>query len=184
MSEKHKRNITESLSDADLQKTLIDIESMIKSLPPKQQHIMAEWISKWCQYISFEKTFNPQKLKYYKRGDIVLANFGYNTGSELGGIHYAVVIEKNNNNSNNTVIVVPMSSLDNEKTKDDLHKSDVFLGTVIPGSDKESFAKPSQIRAISKLRIIKPKTKRDEKWKLPSDKLQEIDDKIIELLTK
>ena len=60
----------------------------------------------------------------------------------------------------------------------------MFIGAIVPGSDKVSFAKPSQIRAISKLRIIKPKSRKDGQWKLSGDKLQEIDNKIIELLTK
>lgn len=184
MSEKHKKNITSCLSEDDLNNTLSTVKNMIKSLPPKQQHLMSDWLKIWCKYIQFEKTFIPQKLKYYKRGEIVLAHFGYNTGSELGGKHYAVVVENNNNNANNTITVVPLSSLDENENENDLHKSDVYLGEVVPNSGKRSFAKPSQIRAISKLRIIKPKHKEEEQLKISGAKLQEIDKKIIELFTK
>ncbi|MCH5297825.1 MAG: type II toxin-antitoxin system PemK/MazF family toxin [Ruminococcus sp.] len=157
---------------------------MIKSLHPKQQHIMVEWLDEWCKYLSFEKSFVPQKLKFYKRGDIVLAHFGYNIGSELGGTHYAVVVEKDNNKASNTVTVVPLSSLADDKTQEDLHKSEVYLGKIFPNSDKQSYAKPLQIRAVSKIRIIKPKTTKDNQYKLNGSQLQQIDDKIKELFTK
>ena len=159
MSEKHKRNITEELNEQQLNRALSTVKSIFETLAPKQQHIMAEWLATWLNYIKFEKNFLPQRLKYYKRGDVILVHFGYNTGSELGGKHYAVVVEKNNNKSNNTIIVVPISSLDEGKTEADLYKSDVYLDVIIPSSDKRCFAKVSQIRAISKLRIITPKTK-------------------------
>lgn len=184
MSEKHKRNITENLTDKEINNTLSTVENMIKSLQPKQQHIMAEWLDVWCKYLNYEKSFIPQKLKFYKRGDIVLAHFGYNTGSELGGSHYAVVIEKDNNKANNTVTVVPLSSLADNKTQDDLHKSEVYLGKIFPNTDKQSYAMPLQIRAISKLRIIKPKITKDNQYRLNGVQLQQIDNKIKELFTK
>lgn len=184
MGEKHKRIITDNLTDKEIQTTLMTVKNMIMSLEPKQQHIMAEWFELWCKYLGFEKSFVPQKLKYYKRGDIVLAHFGYNTGSELGGAHFAVVVEKNNNKSNNTVTVVPLSSLADDKTVADLHNSEIFLGKIFPDTDKNSYAMPLQIRAISKLRIIKPKTPKDRQYRLNGMQLQQIDDKIKELFTR
>ena len=100
-SNKHKRDDVAELTQEELERTLSVVEKMIKGLPPKQQHIMSEWLVVWSRYMAFEKTFQPEKLRYYKRGEIVLAHFGFNTGSELGGPHYAVVVEKNNNNKNN-----------------------------------------------------------------------------------
>ena len=184
MSDKHKRNITQNLTNKELSDTLNTVEKMLNSLDPKQQHIMAEWLDDWCNYLGFEKSFVPQKLKFYKRGDIVLVHFGYNVGSELGGAHYAVVVENNNNKASNTVTVVPLSSLADDKTQTDLHKSEVYLGKIFPNSDKESYAMPLQIRVVSKIRIIKPKTKKDYQYKLNGSQLQQIDDKIKELFTK
>ncbi len=184
MSSKHKRDDVANLTREELDNTLSVVEKMIKDLPPKQQHIMSEWLMVWSKYMAFEKTFQPEKLRYYKRGEIVLAHFGFNTGSELGGPHYAVIVEKNNNNKNNTVVVVPLSSLDTGKSKKDLHHSEVYLGKILPGSDKESYAMPAQIRAVSKLRIIKPKTPVDFVYKITSEQLQQIDDKIKALYTK
>ncbi|MDO4419174.1 MAG: type II toxin-antitoxin system PemK/MazF family toxin [Ruminococcus sp.] len=184
MTKKHKRDDVANLTPKELADTLLTVEKMINGLPAKQQHIMSEWLSIWSKYISFEKTFQPSKLKYYKRGEIVLAHFGFNTGSELGGPHYAVVVEKNNNNKNNTVVVVPLSSLGGSKTKERLHHSEVYLGKVLPDSDKESYAMPAQIRAISKLRIVKPKTADDSVYKISNEQLQVIDEKIKLLFTK
>lgn len=184
MGDKHKKHITKGLNPKELQDALSTVSNMITSLKPKQQHIMADWLKTWSMYLNFEKTFIPGRLKYYKRGDIVLVNFGFNTGSELGGAHYAVVVEKNNNNASNTVTVVPLSSLADGMTEEELHDSEVYLGKIFSDSDKLSYAMPLQIRTISKLRIIKPKTSRDGQFRLKGEQLKEIDEQIIRLFTK
>ena len=184
MANKHKRIITDDITAKEMLDTISTVGNIITDLDAKQQHIMAEWLKVWRKYLSFEKSFIPSKLKYYKRGEIVLANFGFNTGSELGGAHYAVVIEKDNNKASSTIVVVPLSSLADNKTEKDLHKSEVYLGNILPDSDKLSYAMPLQIRTISKLRIIKPKSKNDIIYKLDGKQLQLIDDKIKELFTK
>jgi mRNA-degrading endonuclease toxin of MazEF toxin-antitoxin module len=119
---------------------------------------------------------------YYKRGDIVLAHFGYNVGHELGGIHYAVVVERDNNLSSGIVMVVPLSSLESGKTRNDLHKSEVFLGAIV--GDVECYAMPLQMRTISKLRIIKPKHTSHGKFTIPGKLLDLIDEKILENFIK
>lgn len=182
MSDKHKRNITENLTDDEIDLMFLDFKNNIHNLPPKQ-HILKEWFGVWGKYISFEYTFDPKRLVYYKRGDVVLAHFGYNIGSELGGVHYAIVVENNNNKSNNTVVVVPISSIADNREKP-LHSSEVYLGEIIPNSGIKSYAMPMQIRAISKLRIIKPKTSQDNKITVSGERLTQIDDKIIKLYTK
>lgn len=184
MGEKHKRSFSDELTDDEIGSVSDNIKSVLKSLPLKQQRILKEWLDVWCKYIGFEKTFDPKKLRYYKRGEIVLAHFGFNVGSELGGTHYAVVVENNNNLSNNTVTVVPISSMADDKKIENLHHSEVFLGEVIPDSNKKSYAMPLQIRAISKIRIIKPKKSKDGVYKVSSEQLTEIDNKIISLFTK
>jgi mRNA-degrading endonuclease toxin of MazEF toxin-antitoxin module len=123
-------------------------------LDNKRQNIFNDWLKTWTQYIQFEKSFNPSRLRFFKRGDIILAHFGYNIGNELGGTHYAVVVENNNNSLTGIITVIPISSLDSGQNKN-LHKSEVFLGSLI--NNTECYAMPLQIRSISKLRIIKPK---------------------------
>lgn len=183
MSDKHKKNITESLTEQEIEDTLENVKDMLLNLEPKQQHIMAEWLKVWKIYLKYENSFIPAKLKYYKRGEIVLAHFGYNTGSELGGTHYAVIVENNNNKANSNVVVVPLSSLESGKSPDDLHKSEVYLGNILPGTNKNSYAMPLQIRAISKLRIIKPKNNKDGVYMITNSQLDEIDNKIKQLYT-
>ena len=180
---KHKKIITDSFAATELAETLTMLTESIASLDTKQQHMVNDWLNIWSKYLLFENTFDSKRLVYYRRGDIVLAHFGYNVGSEFGGSHYAVVVENNNNISNTLVTVVPISSLEADKTKDDLHKTEVFLGKII-GADIECFAMPIQIRPISKLRIIKPKHKSDGKITVPGELLDKIDEQIKIIFTK
>ena len=179
---KHKKDITESLSSNNLAENLGILVKSIMEQGYKQQHIISQWLKIWSNYLLFENKFNPKQMIYYKRGDIVLAHFGYNVGNELGGIHYAVVIEKNNNISNGIVTVIPLSSLEAGKTKNDLHNSEVFLGKVIGNVD--CYAMPLQIRPISKLRIIKPKHKGHGKTTVSGELLDKIDNQIRRIFTK
>ena len=165
-----------------LDTVLAELKAAVKKQPVKQQHILEEWLNIWSKYLIFEETFNPKRLIYYKRGDIVLAHFGYNIGNELGGVHYAIVVENENNISSGIVTVIPISSLDNGKTADDLHVSEVFLGKLI--GDVNCYAMPLQIRSISKLRIIKPKNKLHGKFTVPGSLLDSIDEKTRQLFTK
>ncbi|MBR3002058.1 MAG: type II toxin-antitoxin system PemK/MazF family toxin [Clostridia bacterium] len=74
-----------------------------------------------------ENNFNPTKLKTYERGDIIKVNLGFNIGSELGGLHYCVVIDKKNNRNSPVVTVIPLSS---QKT-DRINKNSIMLGNDI-----------------------------------------------------
>jgi len=180
--EKHKKKITEPLSISDLIQNLPTLIKSITALGNKQQHLINDWFRVWSIYLDFENKFDPKRLIYYKRGDVIHAHFGYNVGNEFGGVHYAVVVENNNNITNGLVTVVPISSLEEGKTKDDLHKTEVYLGKII--GDVECFAMPMQIRSISKLRIIRPKRKSDNITALNNDCLDKIDDQIRYTFTK
>jgi mRNA-degrading endonuclease toxin of MazEF toxin-antitoxin module len=161
-----------------LEKSLAAFKQGIASLGGKQQRIMGEWLEVWGRYIAYEKTFDPKRLVYYKRGDVVHAHFGYNVGDEIGGAHYAVVVENNNNLSSGIVTVVPISSLEAGKP---LHKTEVSLGKLIGGVD--CYAMPLQMRTISKLRIIKPKHKADGKIRVSGASLNLIDEQIKKIYT-
>jgi len=179
---KHKKKIPVSLNIPEFVDNLTMLIKSIASLDNKQQHLINDWIGVWSKYIDFESKFDPKRLVYYKRGDIVHAHFGYNIGNELGGAHYAVVVENNNNITNGLVTVVPISSLEAGKTEADLHKTEVYLGKII--GDIECFAMPTQIRSISKLRIIKPKHRNDGKITLSGNFLDKIDEQIKLTFTK
>ena len=181
-SPKHKKAISEPVDEKVLIETLSALAKTIKVLDHKQQHILNDWLEVWGQYLAFEKTFEPQRLMYYKRGEVVYAHLGYNVGSEQGGVRYCIVVENNNNKTDNIVMVVPIASLEAGKTKDDLHRSEVFLGKLIDGVS--SYAMPLQMRPISKLRIIKPKYKGQEIVKVSGDLLDKIDEQIRINFTK
>lgn len=91
----------------------------------KKAALISKWLIQYSNYIFFEEKFDPRKNIAYKRGDIVFANFGFNVGSELGGEHYAVVLDKENHHNSSTITVIPLSSY---KTGKSIHPNDLYLG--------------------------------------------------------
>ncbi len=181
--EKHKSNLQEYDTDK-LDSALQALKTAITQLPGKKQNIIADWLFTWSKYLSFEHNFKPEKLRHFRCGDIVHLHLGFNVGSEQGGAHYAVVVDNNNNRANKCIVVVPIYSLEKERTPDSLHGSEVYLGKIISGSDIESYAQLLQMRCVSKLRIIKPKSDSDMVYRLTSKQMDDIDRKILELFTK
>ncbi len=90
----------------------------------KKANLLSYWLESFSDYIREETIFNPKELLSYKRGDVIKVNFGFNVGSEHGGLHYAVVLDNNNLQSSPVVTVIPLSS----GTPDTTHERDVFLG--------------------------------------------------------
>lgn len=76
----------------------------------KTSKILAYWLSDYVRFIKKEQSFDPSKLKKYKRGDILQAHLGFNIGSEEGGLHYVVVISNNTPSSSDVLTVIPLSS--------------------------------------------------------------------------
>lgn len=106
------------------------LESLIncgKNEHLKKADLLSYWLESFSRYIKYEDTFSPQKLLSYKRGDIIRINLGFRVGAELGGLHYAVVLDKNNKHNSNTVTIVPLSSL--KKHPEEIHERDLFLGS-------------------------------------------------------
>ena len=93
----------------------------------KKVNLISYWQKDYINYIKDENNFNPTKLKTYERGDIIKVNLGFNIGSELGGLHYCVVIDKKNNRNSPVVTVIPLSS---QKT-DKINKNSIMLGNDI-----------------------------------------------------
>ena len=50
------------------------------------------------------------KYQKYKRGSVVMVNFGTNVGYELSGNHFAIVLNPDDNNKNGLVTVIPLTS--------------------------------------------------------------------------
>ncbi|MEE3428548.1 MAG: type II toxin-antitoxin system PemK/MazF family toxin [Ruminococcus sp.] len=81
----------------------------------KRVSLLSYWIKDYCKYILNEDSFEPSQLLRYKRGNIVQVEFGYRIGSELGGRHFAVVIDNDNSLYSDTITVVPLSSYKSDK---------------------------------------------------------------------
>lgn len=172
-----------------------NLEDEIESLAEDKQIKIFQWLNSWIYYLSYEDTFDSSKLMTYKRGDIVHVNFGFNVHNELGGCHYAIVVEVDNAPSSGCVTVVPLRSEDTEEEAlNNMHdKTEVYLGSGIVcfgnGQNKYTVAKVNQIRAIDKMRILKPTNDKKHKVypidpELRKDILNKVDEKIIELFTK
>lgn len=92
----------------------------------KKVQLISKWLSDFSNYILFEDKFEAAKNIAYKRGDIVKVNFGFNIGSELGGVHYAIILDNSNKHNADTVVVVPLSSYKPGKT---LYERDLYIGS-------------------------------------------------------
>lgn len=98
---------------------------------------------------------------------------------------YAAVLEHDNNKSNGDIIVVPLTSLGAGNTAADVAKADLYLGSgIIPWTSSVTVAKPAQIRAVSKMRIIKPLKKDDQRARLSPEHLDLIDERVKQTITK
>jgi len=169
-----------------LDSALAILKAAVIKLPLKKQDIFTKWIVKWSRYIDFEQSFIPAAVPHFKRGDILYVDFGFNVGHEYGGIHYAAALEHNNHKSNGNILVIPLTSLSAGKTAADVAPADLYLGGgVIPWTPTtETVAKPLQIRAISKMRIIKPLKKNDQRARLTPEHLDLIDNRIKQAIIK
>ncbi len=94
----------------------------IKSL--KKADLISYWLEEYSHYLISEEHYDYKRVMRYKRGDVIQLNFGFNIGSEHGGLHYAIVLDNNNLQSSPVVTVVPLSS----GTEEDTYERDVFLG--------------------------------------------------------
>ena len=91
------------------------------------------WLNDWSGYIlPNEKSFKYIDIKKYEQYSIFEANFGFNVGSEAGGLHYGVIIDKNNSKSSKILMVIPFKSLDEGETEDDIdQRTEVYLGNKV-----------------------------------------------------
>lgn len=101
----------------------------------KRAMLLAYWVRTYVKYIRDEDRFSPESVFRLKRGAIVCVEFGYRVGRELGGRHYAVVIDSNNSMHRNTVTVIPLGSL-KDGSKDDAYNAVLKDGVYGPVEKK------------------------------------------------
>lgn len=82
----------------------------------KKAAIFVYWLNDYISYLNEEDRFNPSYNMTYKRGQIVFVNFGYRIGRELGGNHYAVVLDVKNSRQSHTLTVIPLNSKKEHET--------------------------------------------------------------------
>lgn len=102
-------------------------EALINSPNPqhlKKADLIAYWIETYSQYLLNEERYDYSRVLKFNRGDLVSINFGFNVGSEQGGLHYAVVLDNDNKHTSPVITVIPLSS----GTEKDVHDRDVYLG--------------------------------------------------------
>lgn len=76
----------------------------------KKANLLSYWIKDYVRMIDFEEKFDPSRNIAYKRGNIVKIQFGFNIGSEYGGLHYGIVLDNNNAHNSPVVTVIPLTS--------------------------------------------------------------------------
>lgn len=96
--------------DSSLKRLDISFIKHIELAEYKKSNILAYWINDFANYHDDERTFKPSSLKTFKRGDIIKVNLGFNVGTELGGLHYCVVLNKNDNPYSGNLNIIPLSS--------------------------------------------------------------------------
>lgn len=94
----------------------------------KKANLLSYWIKDYVRMINFEENFNPARNIAYKRGNIIKIQFGFNIGSEYGGLHYGIVLDNKNAHNSPVITVIPLTSARENRT---LHSNSVNLGNDI-----------------------------------------------------
>lgn len=104
-----KRHIAEAVGELD--NLLSALMNSSDEVDKKRAQLLSYWVKTYTGMIRRENDFNPASIPRLTRRQIVNVDFGFRIGSELGGLHYAVVMDKQNSMNGDTVTVVPLGSL-------------------------------------------------------------------------
>lgn len=161
-----------------MNRSLDSLKIIVENMEQKRGSLFLRWVEDQKNYLLWEEGFDPTYLKKYKRGEVVLVQFGFNVGSEHGGLHWAVIVD-DNYRSNPNALVVPLGSINQEKDKERLHRSEVFLGTIPSINSQFVYAIPHQVRVISKLRIYRPRKESQKSHFLNPDQMRMLERKLF-----
>lgn len=122
-----KENVIQNKKEAikSLNKLLEQYINDSSTIHLKKANLISYWIKDYVRLIDFEEKFEPTKNIAYKRGNVVKLNFGFNIGSEYGGLHYGIVIDNKNAHHSPVLTIIPLTSSDGIKK---IHDNSVFLG--------------------------------------------------------
>ena len=107
--EELQRHVAEALHELD--SLLASWMNSPDDADQKRAQLLSYWVKTYTGMIRRENNFNPAAIPRLARRQIVNVDFGFRVGSELGGLHYAVVMDKENGLRGDTVTVVPLGSL-------------------------------------------------------------------------
>ena len=96
--------------DKSLNRLYLSFLKHIELSEYKKSELLAYWIHDYAVYHDQERDFDVTKSGVFHRGDIIKVNLGFNIGSELGGLHYCVVLNKKDNPKNGVLNIVPLTS--------------------------------------------------------------------------
>ena len=100
----------------DVKRLLQDFASSSRHDFQKRAMLLGYWLKTYTKYLRRKDFFDPHSVPNYKRGSIIQVDFGYRIGSELGGLHYAVVMNNLSHYNADVLLVVPLSSLHGRTT--------------------------------------------------------------------
>lgn len=120
------QNKKEAIKDLNKMLEAYINDSSIKHL--KKAHLISYWVKDYVRFINFEEKFDPAKNIAYKRGNVVKINFGFNIGSEYGGLHYGIVLDNKNSHNSPVLTIIPLTSVKDNKP---IHNNSVELGNEI-----------------------------------------------------
>lgn len=142
----------------------------------KKANLISFWLKDFVRYIGFEESFDPKRNISYKRGDIVKIGFGFNVGSEYGGLHYAVVLDNQNDHASPVVTVIPLTSVKESSTVSDRHNVD--LGNEIYRLLKIKCDTAAKSLAEEQEKINTNKLNFEALLSLAESALEEVDEKV------
>ena len=108
-TEELKRHVAEAIHELD--NLLSSWMGSSNDVDKKRAQLLSYWVKTYTSMIRRENDFNPASIPRLARRQIVNVDFGFRVGSEMGGLHYAVVLDKENGLKGDTVTVVPLGSL-------------------------------------------------------------------------
>lgn len=101
--EELQRHVAEALHELD--SLLASWMNSPDDADQKRAQLLSYWVKTYTGMIRRENNFNPAAIPRLARRQIVNVDFGFRVGSELGGLHYAVVMDKENGLRGDTVTV-------------------------------------------------------------------------------
>lgn len=148
----------------------------------KKAGLISYWIFDYIRMLRKEKSFDGTSMLKYRRGDVLMVNFGYRIGCEFGGRHFAVVIDNNNNIKSGTISVLPLTSK-KEGYKDSYFTHELQHGLYDLHNKKlEALLEDcrADLRQIEKDRITLDTTPTDEQFEVFQRRISVVGEKIKE----